>query len=73
MENPGQSLEACRGLWALALAGHPEASYHETYFSRREKLLPSARAFLALAIAESAGPEGMVRTLLTMPSPAWPA
>jgi len=70
VENSGQSLEACRGLWALALAGHPEASYHETYFSRREKLLPSARAFLALAIAESAGPEGMVRTLLTMPSTA---
>jgi uncharacterized protein YfaS (alpha-2-macroglobulin family) len=62
-----QSLEACRGLWALALAGKPEPSYHETHFSRREKLLPVARAFLALAIAESDGPAGMVRTLLTMP------
>lgn len=52
--------------WVLAMAGKPEAGYHEVLFREREQLQPSGRALLALAIAEAGGPEEMSRGLLAM-------
>ena len=56
----------CYTLWSLALAGRPEPSYHERLFNDRARLQASARAVLALAVAEANGPPDMTRTLLTM-------
>jgi len=56
--------------YALALAGSPEASYHEELFRRRADLPREARAVLALAIMQSGGPRAMVSTLLTDDSAA---
>ena len=56
----------CYTLWALALAGKPEPSYHERLFNDRARLHASARAVLALAVAEANGPPDVARTLLTM-------
>ena len=52
--------------YALALAGRPEAAYHEVLFQKRANLTQEARAFLALAIIESQGPAKMADTLLKM-------
>ncbi len=52
--------------YVLALAGRPEAAYHETLYGKRDKLTQESRAFLALAIAESNGPAKMADTLLKM-------
>ena len=54
----------CLGLYALALAGRAEPSYHEKLYSLREKLGDEDRALLALAIAESKGPAEMIGQLL---------
>ena len=61
--------EQAYAAYALALAGKGEPGYHELLFSRREQLSSSARALLALAIAESDGPPEMVRTILAVNSP----
>jgi uncharacterized protein YfaS (alpha-2-macroglobulin family) len=66
--------ERAYAAWALALAGKPEAAYHEVLYRQREELPPYARAMLALAIAEAAGPAEMANTLLAMkgePSKDW--
>jgi alpha-2-macroglobulin len=52
--------------YALALAGQPEAAYHEVLFKKRAILTQETRAFLALAILESKGPAAMADTLLKM-------
>jgi uncharacterized protein YfaS (alpha-2-macroglobulin family) len=54
----------CLGLYALALAGHAEPAYHEKLYALRPKLGPENRALLALAIAESHGPNEMIGELL---------
>ncbi len=56
--------DCCLGLYALALAGRPEPAYHEKLYALREKLGPEDRALLALAIAESHGPDQMIGELL---------
>ena len=50
--------------YALALAGRPEASYHEELYRRRAELPGEARAVLALAIMQAKGPREMVSALL---------
>jgi uncharacterized protein YfaS (alpha-2-macroglobulin family) len=50
--------------YALALAGRPEASYHEELYKRRADLSTESRCLLALAIMEAGGPKEMVTTLL---------
>ncbi len=42
--------------YTLALAGRPEAAYHETLFKKRDVLTQENRALLALAILEGKGP-----------------
>ncbi len=59
-------------LYALALAGHPENSYHEFFYNKRAQLSAESRAVLALAILESHGPAAMVEELLHPPTPAEP-
>jgi uncharacterized protein YfaS (alpha-2-macroglobulin family) len=54
----------CLGLYALALAGHAEPAYHEKLYALRQKLSLEDRALLALAIAESHGPNEMIGVLL---------
>jgi alpha-2-macroglobulin len=54
----------CLGLYALALAGQAEPAYHEKLYAMRQKLGPEDRALLALAIAESHGPNDMIGELL---------
>ena len=54
----------CLGLYALSLAGHAEPAYHERLYALRQKLGPDDRALLALAIAESHGPNEMISDLL---------
>ena len=54
----------CFACYTLALAGKAEPAYHEVLFQRREELSPSARAMLALAIAEAKGDAAMVEGLL---------
>lgn len=44
--------QRCLALYTLALAGKPEASYHETYYQKRSALAPESRALLCLAILE---------------------
>ncbi len=62
--DPSELSDRCLALYALALAGHPEPAYHEKLYAEREKLGAEDRAMLALAIAESNGPETMVGELL---------
>jgi uncharacterized protein YfaS (alpha-2-macroglobulin family) len=50
--------------YVLALAGRPEAAYHETLYGKRGVLTQESRAFLALAIIEAKGPAKMADTLL---------
>jgi uncharacterized protein YfaS (alpha-2-macroglobulin family) len=56
--------DRCLALYALALAGRPENSYHEVLFNKRTHLSAESRALLALAILESHGPETMVEQLI---------
>ena len=55
--------------YALALAGKGEPGYHEVLFGKRQQLAPSARALLALAIAESNGPAEMAKSVLAVTRP----
>ena len=52
--------------YTLALAGRPEAAYHETLFKKRDVLTQENRALLALAILEGKGSAKMADTLLKM-------
>ena len=52
--------------YALALAELPESAYHEVLFKKRNLLTQETRAFLALAVLESKGPQAMADTLLKM-------
>ncbi len=61
--------ERAYAAYALALAGKAEPGYHEALYAKRQELAPSARALLALAIAEAEGPPDMARTLLTLTRP----
>ena len=54
----------CFAAFTLALMGKPEASYHETLFSKRKLLTYESRSVLALAILTANGPKDMVKTLL---------
>ncbi len=54
--------------YALALAGKPEAAYHEILFQKRALLSVESRAFLALAALETPNGEGVARALLALPS-----
>jgi uncharacterized protein YfaS (alpha-2-macroglobulin family) len=62
--DPSDLPDYCLGLYALALAGHAEPAYHEKLYALRHKLGPEDRALLALAIAESHGPNEMIGELL---------
>ena len=61
--------ERAYAAYALSLAGKGEPGYHEVLFGKRQELAPSARALLALAIAESNGPPDMAKALLTVTRP----
>ncbi len=61
--------QRCLAVYALALAGKPEAAYHELLYNHREKLSAENRALLALAIIESKGPPAMVEALLDPKAP----
>ena len=52
--------------YALALAGRPEAAYHEALYKKRDVLTQESRALLALAILESKGSAKMAEALLKM-------
>jgi uncharacterized protein YfaS (alpha-2-macroglobulin family) len=56
--------DRCLALYALALAGRPENSYHELFYNKRTRLSGESRALLALAILESNGPASMVEGLI---------
>lgn len=51
-------------VYTLAAWGRPEPAYHEELYQLRKELTGEARAWLALAIIHSNGPEQMVETLL---------
>ncbi|MEP7249044.1 MAG: MG2 domain-containing protein [Spartobacteria bacterium] len=61
--------DRCLALYALALAGRPESSYHEIFFNKRAHLSAESRALLALAIMESGGPATMIEELINPPGP----
>ena len=63
-EDPAKLSDRAFAAYALALAGRPEASYHEELYRRRAQLPADARAALALAIAGSKGPRDMTSALL---------
>lgn len=71
MNGPGELSERCLALYALALAGRPEAAYHEVLFAKRDRLTREDRALLALAINEAGGAVEMIEQLLDprLPSP----
>ena len=52
--------------YTLALAGRPEAAYHEALFKKRDVLTQESRALLALAVIETKGGAKMADTLLKM-------
>jgi uncharacterized protein YfaS (alpha-2-macroglobulin family) len=52
--------------YTLALAGRPEAAYHEALFKKRDALTQESRALLALAVLEGKGQSKMADTLLKM-------
>lgn len=57
-------------LYALALAGQAEPSYHELLYQQRSELSHETRALLALAVLESDGSKKMVANLLNPRTPA---
>ena len=61
--------ERAYAAYALALAGKGEPGYHELLFGKRQELSPSARALLALAIAECDGPPEMAKQVLAVTRP----
>jgi alpha-2-macroglobulin len=68
-DGQGDLSDKCLAAYALALAGRPEPGYHEKLYSVRGKLSPENRALLALAIAESHGPQQMIAELLQTKAP----
>ncbi len=70
---PHDYTERAYALWTLAMAGKPESSYHELLFGKMEQLPASARALLALSVAESNGPADMAHGLLAFSTPNEPA
>ncbi len=56
--------DRCLALYTLALAGRAEPAYHEKLFAQRDNLSSEDRALLALAIAQSHGPDTMIEELL---------
>jgi uncharacterized protein YfaS (alpha-2-macroglobulin family) len=54
----------CLAVYALALAGRAEPSYHEVLFKQRDRLSMENRALLALAILESEGSPSLATELL---------
>ena len=60
----GGPSDRCLALYTLAVAGRAEPAYQETLFKRRDELSTENRALLAMAVAESHGPGGMIAELL---------
>ncbi|HKP05077.1 MAG TPA: alpha-2-macroglobulin family protein [Chthoniobacterales bacterium] len=56
--------DRCLAVYALAIAGKPEAAYHDLLFQKRAQLSAEDRALVALAVLESKGPKNMVDELL---------
>jgi len=56
--------DRCLAVYTLAIAGKPEPAYHDLLFQKRTKLNAEDRAFVALAIIESKGPQKMIDELL---------
>jgi uncharacterized protein YfaS (alpha-2-macroglobulin family) len=64
----GYGLSAqCLAVYTLAVAGKPEAAYHDLLFQKRAKLGAEDRALVALAVIESKGPATMIEELLKTP------
>lgn len=61
--------DRCLAVYALALAGRAEHSYHELLYQKRDSLTAESRALLALAILESNGPAAMADELLNPKKP----
>src|SRR5450432_109048 len=72
LKSNSEMSDHCLALYALALAGKPENSYHELFFNKRAQLSAESRAVLALAILESHGPASMVEELLNPQTPMEP-
>ena len=66
LKDPWQLSSRAFACYVLAIAGRPEAAYHETLYGKRDQLTVESRAFLALAVLEAKGPAKMVETLLKM-------
>lgn len=62
--NAMADMERCFACYTLALAGKAEAPYHEVLYQRRADLSTTARALLAMAVAESNGDVAMATELL---------
>ena len=71
LSDPYELSQRCLAVYTLAVAGKPEASYHDVLFEKRAELPREARALLALAMLRS-DPDGKapdrkrIETLLTM-------
>ncbi len=62
--DPSALSDQCLAVYALALSDQSEPAYHEKLYSERDKLSTEDRALLALAIAQTHGPEDMIAELL---------
>ncbi len=71
--HPHELSVRCLAVYALALLGQAEPSYHELLYARRGVLSSESRAILAMAIAEASGPREMIATLLDPGQSAEPA
>jgi len=69
-DSPDDLSDQCLALYALALAGRAEPSFHEKLYAVRGKLSAEDRALLALAIAAGDGPMDLVADLLHSPAAA---
>ena len=64
--DPWQLSPRVLACYTLALAGRPEAAYHEALFKKRDVLTQESRALLALAVLESKGSAKVADALLKM-------
>ncbi len=64
--DPWQLSPRVLACYTLALAGRPEAAYHEALFKKRDVLTQESRALLALAVMESKGSAKVADALLKM-------
>ncbi len=62
--------DRCMAVYALAIAGSPEAAYHDVLYQKRARMSAEDRALLALAIIQSKGPKQMIDELLRGPAVA---